>query len=147
MDNRECSVCGVALSGRRTTYCSHRCASTGYRTGSTMAESVCEVCNNTFEHLAIPSSKPKYCSIQCAGIPKRKFHSRAWKRSVRKDHCEICGFIPVNMGQLDLDNADGNRFNNSVDNLQTLCANCHRLKTILNRDTARPSYDGDGGEL
>ncbi|CAL9981083.1 HNH endonuclease [Vibrio phage D69] len=26
---------------------------------------------------------------------------------------------------------DGNHSNNSIDNLQTLCANCHRLKTYL----------------
>jgi 5-methylcytosine-specific restriction endonuclease McrA len=35
---------------------------------------------------------------------------------------------------LDMDHIDGNRFNNDVANLQTLCANCHRLKTYLERD-------------
>ena len=49
----------------------------------------------------------------------------------RKDYCEFCGFKPVNMCQLDVDHIDGNHKNNKKDNLQTLCANCHRLKTYI----------------
>jgi 5-methylcytosine-specific restriction endonuclease McrA len=52
----------------------------------------------------------------------------------KKDLCELCGFIPVNICQLDVDHIDGNHLNNSQENLQTLCANCHRLKTFLNKD-------------
>lgn len=52
----------------------------------------------------------------------------------KKDHCEQCNFIPVDPIQLDIDHIDGDRSNNSLDNLQTLCANCHRLKTKLNND-------------
>lgn len=52
----------------------------------------------------------------------------------KKDHCELCGFIPVNEVQLDVDHIDGNKENNSESNLQTLCANCHRLKTFVNND-------------
>lgn len=49
----------------------------------------------------------------------------------KKDTCELCGFIPINKCQLDVDNIDGNRNNNEEYNLQTLCANCHRLKSYL----------------
>lgn len=52
----------------------------------------------------------------------------------RKDTCESCGFVPVHICQLDVDHIDGNHSNNPEDNLQTLCANCHRLKTFLNKD-------------
>lgn len=52
----------------------------------------------------------------------------------KKDVCEICGFIPVHRVQLDVDHIDGNKKNNEPANLQTLCANCHRLKTYLNSD-------------
>jgi hypothetical protein len=52
----------------------------------------------------------------------------------KKEVCELCGFKPINKCQLDVDHIDGNRQNNSDDNLQTLCANCHRLKTYLNAD-------------
>jgi 5-methylcytosine-specific restriction endonuclease McrA len=33
-----------------------------------------------------------------------------------------------------MDHVDGNRLNNDISNLQTLCANCHRLKTHEKRD-------------
>ena len=48
--------------------------------------------------------------------------------------CEICGFIPVDLCQLDVDHVDGDHDNNDPTNLQTICANCHRLKTKLNKD-------------
>lgn len=47
--------------------------------------------------------------------------------------CECCGFIPEDMCQLDVDHIDGDHQNNCVTNLQTLCANCHRLKTKRER--------------
>jgi hypothetical protein len=52
----------------------------------------------------------------------------------KKDHCEACDFIPEHSCQLDVDHIDGNRHNNDVSNLKTLCANCHRLKTFLNKE-------------
>ena len=52
----------------------------------------------------------------------------------KKDYCELCGFIAVHRVQLDVDHIDGDHTNNDVDNLQTLCANCHRLKTHVNND-------------
>ena len=58
-------------------------------------------------------------------------------RKHKKDSCEECGFIPEHSSQLDVDHIDGDRWNNDPSNLQTLCANCHRLKTHTNRD-----YDG-----
>ena len=52
----------------------------------------------------------------------------------KKNYCEECGFIPKWLGQLDVDHVDGNNKNNEKENLQTLCANCHRLKTYTNKD-------------
>ena len=54
----------------------------------------------------------------------------------KKDKCEHCGFIPEHISQLDVDHIDGNKKNNDANNLQTLCSNCHRLKTFLNKDGA-----------
>ena len=51
----------------------------------------------------------------------------------RKDYCELCGFIPIHECQLDVDHIDNNHKNNELSNLQTLCANCHRLKSRVNR--------------
>lgn len=52
----------------------------------------------------------------------------------RKDKCDRCGFIPEHECQLDVDHIDGNHKNNEESNLQTLCANCHRVKTYVNKD-------------
>ena len=52
----------------------------------------------------------------------------------KKSICNICGFVPVHHCQLDVDHIDGNSNNMSIDNLQTLCANCHRLKTYRRKD-------------
>jgi len=52
----------------------------------------------------------------------------------KKDYCEKCGFVAENKCQLDVDHIDGNNENNNVLNYQTLCANCHRLKTWQNKD-------------
>ena len=51
----------------------------------------------------------------------------------RKDRCEECGFVAVHIAQLEIDHVDGNHSNNDVSNLRTLCANCHRLKTMIER--------------
>lgn len=45
--------------------------------------------------------------------------------------CELCGFVPVHPSQIDLDHRDKNRANNTPENIQYLCANCHRLKSAL----------------
>lgn len=52
-------------------------------------------------------------------------------RRFKKDICEnpSCNFEAIDSCQLDVDHIDGNRNNNDSSNLQTLCANCHRLKT------------------
>lgn len=55
-------------------------------------------------------------------------------RKHKKDHCEFCGFKAIVPAQLDVDHIDGDRTNNDISNLQTLCANCHRLKTHMNND-------------
>lgn len=52
----------------------------------------------------------------------------------KEDICCLCGFIPKQSCQLDVDHIDGNHKNNCKENLQTLCANCHRLKTYLNKE-------------
>ncbi len=66
----------------------------------------------------------------------RNRRTRASKRPHVKhkgDHCEICGFIALNECQLDVHHLDNNHANNEESNLQTLCANCHRLVTVMSK--------------
>lgn len=83
----------------------------------------------------------RYCDKKLYAGPKTKERKRKAtdlnKRpylKYKKGYCECCGFLPTHSCQLDVDHVDGNHKNNNPDNLQTLCANCHRLKTFLNRD-------------
>ena len=58
-------------------------------------------------------------------------------RHAKKDHCERCGpDIRYHPCQLDVDHVDGNHQNNDPANWQTLCANCHRLKTHVESPAA-----------
>lgn len=79
----------------------------------------------------------KYRSL-CAGCHRRRHEMTmpSYRPYIkhRKDKCERCGFIPEHPCQLDVDHIDGNHDNDDPTNLQTLCANCHRLKTMQNQD-------------
>lgn len=77
-----------------------------------------------------------YCTkIAFEGLPSRlNFYGKGSYKKHKLDQCQSCGFVAVNRCQLDVDHIDGNHNNNDVSNLQTLCANCHRLKTWLNKD-------------
>ncbi len=89
--------------------------SKGIKNGKRIYKNCCTSCSN----------KKYSCSINS----KKRFQSK-----YRKAYCENCKFIPIHSCQLDIDHIDGNHKNNSPDNLQTLCANCHRLKTYVNKD-------------
>ena len=69
-----------------------------------------------------------------AGQIKRLDKRKRPYRAFVKDQCERCGFIPEHLCQLDVDHKDADHKNNAPENLQTLCANCHRLKTFEGRD-------------
>jgi len=92
------------------------------------------------------------CHIKLCAIKKgltetgwlNSFHPyRKW----RKDFCEnrdgrlgfVCTTNVIWDGMLDTDHMDGNPTNHSKENMQTLCACCHRYKgTVLNKDYASP---------
>lgn len=93
-------------------------------------------CNKEF--LKKPKHKV-FCSRRCKQYAKDVKYKRVDKKrrpylKYKKSYCEHCSFIPLHPCQLDVDHIDGNHKNNNEDNLQTLCANCHRLKTHLNSE-------------
>lgn len=109
-----------------------------------MEEINCKHCNKLFEK----TRKDKvYCSRYCKQNASAARTGR-WKKrrcgdsylAIPKDKCAECGFIPKHYCQLDIDHIDGNRYNNSEENLQVLCANCHRLKTMLHKDNVNEKF-------
>lgn len=78
------------------------------------------------------SGERKWCN-KCSGCKKGRKGSNARARHL-KDKCGNCGFVPIHEIQLQVDHVDGNRRNNHPSNFQTLCANCHTLKTYVSRD-------------
>lgn len=54
-------------------------------------------------------------------------------RKQRKSYCESCGGTE----RLEIDHIDADPSNNKLDNLQTLCNNCHINKTRENRDNRK----------
>ena len=106
---------------------------------------VCLYCGNNFEEDYYHPYQ-KYCSRKCGhnGFKLQRYGKvnsinpeqfRRWKLlQERGEKCEVCGFEAVNKCQLDIDHIDGNAKNNDFSNLQILCANCHRLKTLMNKD-------------
>ena len=108
---------------------------------------ICHYCKKEF----IPNRIDRiYCSEKCKwnfrnvklGIKNLKIYGTKfpskltillYRYSISKTKCENCGFIAMHSCQLDIHHIDGNHDNNDKNNLQVLCANCHRLVTFLNK--------------
>ena len=88
----------------------------------------CARCTETFPY----RSNKIYCSRRCKG--KARIRRQHPYRNLKKDYCEECGFKPKHHIQLDVDHIDGDHKNNNSNNLKTLCANCHRLKTYISKE-------------
>lgn len=74
-----------------------------------------------------------------AAKARYRLKSRRPYRLLLGRRCARCGFVPEHRCQLDVDHVDGDHKNNTPENLQTLCANCHRLKTWNERHGISPS--------
>lgn len=85
-------------------------------------------------HTKNPDGSIKWWRKYCTMCHKNQGQEQYRYRQNKKSYCEKCDFIAEHPIQLDVDHIDGNHKNNSPDNLQTLCANCHRLKTVLSGD-------------
>jgi len=110
-----------------------------------MDRPVCIICNKTKVSIAdynkngLPRYKRK-CE-KCSPFYKEKLKRRSEKMRTNKygiyikaEVCVSCNFLAIDSCQLDVDHIDGDHNNNSLVNLQTLCANCHRLKTKVKKE-------------
>lgn len=111
------------------------------------------------------SSKKKYCNNKCQREYKYKQYIFSWKNGLKdgrsgqyetsnyirkylfdkyNNSCQNCGWHEINpatgLVPLQIHHIDGNCINNTEDNLQLLCPNCHSLtKTFgsLNKKSSR----------
>ena len=110
---------------------------------------ICQYCGKSF--IRYPSSNGKYCSRECASAHKIQQDIEAWKLGEKSGttnytcssfvrnyllqkynyKCEKCGWGEINpyTGKvpLQIHHIDGNSENNTEENLQVLCPNCHSL--------------------
>lgn len=94
--------------------------------------------NNECSNLATSVGRRKDGSIKygplCSSCKKKPW------QSYKGSFCGRCGFIPEHSCQLDVDHIDGDKQNNQPSNYQTLCANCHRLKTHFEKNYVNKGY-------
>lgn len=104
---------------------------------ATNIQSVCVVCNkNKQTRKGTNKNGDKTYRALCKPCHYKRYKMKKVPESYRKykkNKCELCGFIPVHKCQLDVHHIDNNHKNNNIENLQTLCANCHRLKSHIYR--------------
>jgi hypothetical protein len=66
----------------------------------------------------------KYCT-ECSKVA---YNPKLGYLRHKSDTCECCSFKSVDKCQLDIVYKDSNRKNKDISNIQTLCANCSRLR-------------------
>lgn len=85
----------------------------------------------------------EYLIGDCSLITSHKLKKKLFSHKLKDRKCEMCGLEEWNgnPAPLELDHKDSNHFNNNLDNLQILCANCHSVETSkrrLNRKKLKP---------
>ena len=75
----------------------------------------------------------RHCIHLKKGNGKKNRHKYAGYEKL--DYCEKCGYDALHSCQLDVHHKDGDSNNYDTGNVETLCANCHRLVSLLERHT------------
>lgn len=138
-----CLVCGNPVKEYRAKFCSHSCSAkiTNQNRANKNPMPRCPHCNTSMK-----SRQQEFCSKACRKDWRTKEwlsgnliieteHTpkiiRHWIIGLRGSVCWKCGWAEENPSTgnvpVELDHIDGNYKNNSVDNLQLLCPNCHSL--------------------
>lgn len=102
---------------------------------------LCKECNSRPRRKREKYKGKQYYGQYCDTCHNKKYFNssdphKKYRKYLKKS-CEHCSFAPEHTSQLDIDHIDGNHQNNCPTNLQTLCANCHRLKTYQKKDYLR----------
>lgn len=132
-------------SGNTLTRLSRRIKELGVNTSHFLGPGV----NRGVDHLGGPPKLTfKVLSVRTERVPGSKLKQTLFKELLKEQKCEQCGQLPTHNGKrlvLQVHHKDGNRGNNTLENLEILCPNCHtqtptftgrnvrlkRLKTVL----------------
>jgi len=88
---------------------------------------LCAVCGrNPRKFRRLSKSGYRMYKRRCSSCDKKAFGTRGYTLH-KKAACEVCEFVPEHPCQLDVHHKDGFHDNHDPSNLETLCANCHRL--------------------
>lgn len=150
-----CKHCGkpIPYAQRNNKFCNSSCSASYNNVHRARKSSKTFKCINCGkEHSICRNSKNKYCSIKCQADHKYKEYIKRWKEGKESGlcgeyglskyirryllekvnyKCEKCGWGEKNpyTGNyvLEIHHKDGNYKNNSEDNLEVLCLNCHGM--------------------
>lgn len=139
---KSCQACGrtffVSLKSslKRVRFCTMQCS---FRVRSKPRKPIveCTECKRTLDRSEVRLMKDGRIQRRvCHNCPLPRSGPRRFVNKIKAQQCEMCGFngLPC---QLDVHHIDENHKNNALHNLQTLCANCHRLITLNSRLAAR----------
>jgi len=126
-------------------YCSKEC-----RLSNSQQTYNCSFCNKIFVSGKSRTKKSKtstfFCSNECkykaASSLESKYITGPFGKTdgvttyrtralwILDNKCSCCGYDQY-IEMLDIDHVDGNRANNTIENLQVLCVMCHAIKTRL----------------
>jgi len=125
---KKCLTCGKSftknlLSKKSDLYCSLAC----------IQRHPCQLCEKIITgRVKFQSGEKRFCSRKCSNFVHRTLNSKisympnGFARSL-KDHgkiiCNKCGIEDIEV--LVVHHIDRDRKNNKIENLETLCANCH----------------------
>lgn len=136
----KCKECDKQLKGRQKYFCSNSCKSKplGRKNGGLYNQRVkltCQFCDTTYERPPSQAKSSRHCSLLCHNratakeIDRTGENNPGWKggiqtyRKFKKNNCERCGTTD----KLIVHHKDENRYNNVLDNLETLCRRCHQI--------------------
>ena len=103
---------------------------------------LCELC-----HISLVKSngKSKHGFTKwhkyCSSCSKATYNKKNGYQLHKKNKCEKCSFVPIDLCQLDIVYKDGNTNNKERNNLKTFCANCSRLHNKNLRDKKKSLFD------
>lgn len=98
---------------------------------SVSMKAVCSNCGPVRIRRRVPSAFGRKSYFQCQNARRRQSGGRGYEyREHKAAECFRCGFIPEHSRQLDVHHRNGNHRDDRVENLVTLCANCHRLQLV-----------------